>query len=310
MTSVKRFRLLAVIAAISSLIWAGPAAAGPPQYMPITPVSDFDLLVYGSIRTGIYNNNGDVSVADGASRLGFAVGHDLGNGLGIIGVYEFGVWSSQGSIVTPALWQTSNPQRHTYVGLKGSWGAVTLGSQWAPLAGAIGNYMDKSNYFGGQGFVNGQYRIANSVAYQRCWNPYCTKALFLDVQMASGGKDLDRATVAGNYTVGKLVVGGAYQDYGSDDFRGVSFQYPLELLGYSASLAGGFVSTQTTGDGWDVNLQIGNLWVDYGVNAADSAKIIVDYLHPITKDVSLIGEVYVEDDVSKDGGVILLKYDF
>ena len=125
-----------------------------------------------------------------------------------------------------------------------------------------------------------------------------------------GGKDLDRATVAGNYAVGKLVVGEAYQDYGSDDFRGVSFQYPLELLSYSASLAGRFVSTQTT-DGWDVNLQIGNLWVDYGVNAADSAKIIVDYLHPITKDVSLIGEVYVEDDVSKDGGVILLrKHDF
>ena len=63
----------------------------------------------------------------------------IGNGLGIIGVYEFGVWSSQGSIVTPAL---AKPQTHNtmpMLDLKGSWGAVTLGSQWAPLAGAIGN---------------------------------------------------------------------------------------------------------------------------------------------------------------------------
>jgi len=291
-------------------LFAARVSAGPPQYMPLIPVSDFDMLVYGSIRTGVLNDNGNVQVADGASRLGFAVGHDLGNGLGAIAVYEFGVWSSAGSIVTPELWGVTDPQRHTYVGLKGDWGAITLGSQWAPLAGAIGNYMDKSNYFGGQGFVNGQYRIPYSVAFQRCWNQNCTKALFMDAQMSSGGDDLDRTTVGGNWLLNKLTIGAAYQDHGNDDFRGVSFQMPLELLGRSATLAGGYVSTQTTGNGWDINLQLGNLWLDYGVNASNSAKIIVDYLYPLTKNFALIGEVYVENDVSKDAGVVLLKYDF
>lgn len=311
------FNAAAVCFILATGFYSSSVKAYAPQFMPLIPVNDFNLLVYGSARAGVLYESNQPTVADGASRLGFAFGKDLGNGLGAYGVYEFWVYTPQGSIITSNMWGSSQPWRFSYVGLKGDWGAVTVGAQWAPLAGAIGNYMDRSNYFGGysyfstDGAMGGQYRIIDSVSYQRCWSQDCQKALFMDAQLNSGGDDLDRTTIGGNWKIKDLMVGAAYQNHGADDFRGVSFQMPLKLLNKDSSLAGGYVSMQSGAVGWDVNLQWGNWWFDYAFrDDLDIAKIIVDYTHTINKNTAFITEGYIQDETSSEGLVMLLKFDF
>ena len=325
--AVRNVALVAVIA----LGGVSPqATAGPAQWVPLAPPADTKVFVYGYARTGVQKDNSDVAVVDGDSSLGFAATAKLGDDLGAFALFEASVWTSAGSIVTPALWYTSNPTKFAYVGLKGSWGAMTLGSQWAPLAGAIGNYVDKSHYYGGHGFVNGQYRMSHSVSYQRCLDQNCYKALFTDVQMEDGDySNIDRATVGGNWQIGNLVLGAAYQDHGDDDFSGVSFQIPIRVFGYGsgvsvesakvgiarkkagdykAILAGGYVSNEITGTGWDVNLQFGDWWFDYSEDQDSVARIIVDYVYPITTKFAIIGEAMSQE--SDQRGVLLMSLDF
>ena len=326
LTSVSFISLVALAASVCS----GAAHAGPAQWMPLVPPTDAKVFVYGFARTGVQKQNSDVAVVDGDSSIGFAAQAKLGDDLGAIAVFENSVWSSEGSIVTPALWYTKNPTKFAYVGLKGSWGAVTFGSQWAPLAGAIGNYVDKSHYYGGHGFVGGQYRMAYSTAYQRCFDQQCYKAIFMDMQLNDYETgSIDRATIAGNWRLGNLVVGAAYQDHGDNDYKGVSFQMPIRIFGYGSGvkvqstkvgvarrdlenykviLAGGYSSTEQTGDGWDVNLQAGNWWFDYSEDQTGTPRIVVDYLYPISKEFALIGEIMNQE--SDRRGVLLMSLDF
>ena len=133
----------------------------------------------------------------------------------------------------------------------------------------------------------------------------------MDAQLNSGGDDLDRTTIGGNWKIKDLMVGAAYQNHGADDFRGVSFQMPLKLLNKDSSLAGGYVSMQSGAVGWDVNLQWGNWWFDYAFrDDLDIAKIIVDYTHTINKNTAFITEGYIQDETSSEGLVMLLKFDF
>ena len=86
--------------------------------------------------------------------------------------------------------------------------------------------------------MNGQYRMSHSVSYQRCWDQNCYKALFTDVQMEGGDySNIDRATAGGNWQIGNLVLGAAYQDHGGDDFSGVSFQIPIRVFGYGSGVS-------------------------------------------------------------------------
>jgi hypothetical protein len=142
--------------------------------------------------------------------------------------------------------------------------------------------------------------------------------------------NIDRATIGGNWRIGNLVLGGAYQDHGDNDYSGFSFQMPFKVFGYGSGisiestkvgiprkamdnykvvLAGGYSSTEQTGDGWDVNLQYGALWMDYSVDAAGTPRIVVDLIHALSKKVALIGEVMVQDGTDQRG-VALLSMDF
>lgn len=331
-TFKKRF-FFAIAGAVGlmTLFFSPALVAGPAQWMPLVPPSDAEVYVYGFARTGVLVDNGEPTVTDGDSSIGFAAQTKIGDDLGAIVVFENSVWTSNGSIVTPSLWGTKNPTKFAYVGLKGGWGALTLGSQWAPLAGAIGNYVDKSHFFGGHGFVGGQYKISHSTAYQKCWDRLCYKAVFADLQMNDyDSSNIDRATIGGNWRIGDLVLGGAYQDHGDNDYSGFSFQMPFKVFGYGSGisvvstkvgiarkamdnykvvLAGGYSSTEETGDGWDVNLQYGALWMDYSEDATGTPRIVVDVIHALSKKVALIGEVMVQDGTDQRG-VALLSMDF
>ena len=78
---------------------------------------------------------------------------------------------------------------------------------------------------------------------------------------------------------------------------------------YKVILAGGYSSTEETGDGWDVNLQYGALWMDYSEDATGTPRIVVDFIHALSKKVALIAEVMVQDGTDQRG-VALLSMDF
>ncbi len=107
-----------------------------------------ETTLYGSARLGTEYVTTDVEgapnywdIADQGSRLGVRGSEDLGGGLSAIYQYEFGV-NAAGQEPN----QTSPlRQRLSWVGLKGGFGAVTIGRQYTPMYNAVGQYTDVFN---------------------------------------------------------------------------------------------------------------------------------------------------------------------
>ena len=250
-----------------------------------TPVAIADVAVSGSIRTGVEYTGSEWVVADNFSRLRFKASSDLGNGQSAYMGYEFRVNSAQGSLVT------GNTQRLSYVGIKGDWGSLSLGSQWSTLFNTVGTFVDKSNRYGGLGYWGGgggQYRMAESVYLSTSLGGL---SLSGDLQMNPGsGDDLDRATIGANLGIGGVSMGAAWQDNGNADFTGVGAAISLAGVG----LSGGYTDTNGAGSGFGVNANIGglvvayeehdgtadgNIWGHYGIGLGGGAKAILELMN-------------------------------
>ena len=249
-----------------------------------TPVAIADVAVSGSIRTGVEYTGSEWVVADNFSRLRFKASSDLGNGQSAYMGYEFRVNSAQGSIVT------GNTQRLSYVGIKGDWGSLSLGSQWSTLFNTVGTFVDKSNRYGGLGYWGeggGQYRMKESVALSTNIGGFSISA---DAQMNPGGDDLDRATIGTNINIGGVSVGAAWQDNGNSDFTGIGAS--ISLAG--VALSGGYSDVSGSGSGFGINAKIagimvayeetdsvadGNIWGNYAIGLGGGAKAIIELMN-------------------------------
>ena len=249
-----------------------------------TPVAIADVAVSGSIRTGVEYTGSEWVVADNFSRLRFKASSDLGNGQSAYMGYEFRVNSAQGSIVT------GNTQRLSYVGIKGDWGSLSLGSQWSTLFNTVGTFVDKSNRYGGLGYWGeggGQYRMKDSVALSTNIGGFSVSA---DAQMNAGGDDLDRATIGTNINIGGVSVGAAWQDNGNSDFTGIGAS--ISLAG--VALSGGYSDVSGSGSGFGINAKIagimvayeetdsvadGNIWGNYAIGLGGGAKAIIELMN-------------------------------
>jgi len=250
-----------------------------------TPVAIAEVAVSGSIRTGVEYNGSNLNVEDNYSRLRFKASSDLGNGQSAYMGYEFRVNSDTGNI------NTGTTQRLSYVGIKGDWGSLSLGSQWSTLFNVVGTFIDKSNRYGGLGYWGGgggQYRMAESVYLSTSLGGL---SLSGDVQMnATGTDDLDRATIGANLGIGGVSIGAAWQDNGNADFTGIGASISLAGVG----LSGGFTDTDGAGSGFGVNANIGglvvayeehdgtadgNIWGHYGIGLGGGAKAILELMN-------------------------------
>jgi len=249
-----------------------------------TPVAIADVAVSGSIRTGVEYTGSEWVVADNFSRLRFKASSDLGNGQSAYMGYEFRVNSAQGSIVT------GNTQRLSYVGIKGDWGSLSLGSQWSTLFNTVGTFVDKSNRYGGLGYWGeggGQYRMRDSVALMTNLGGFSISA---DAQMNSGGDDLDRATIGTNLNIGGVSIGAAWQDNGNSDFTGIGAS--ISLAG--VALSGGYSDVSGSGSGYGINAKIAgimvayettdsvadaNIWGNYAIGLGGGAKAIIELMN-------------------------------
>jgi len=200
-----------------------------------------NVTLYGRIHQAVEHNTRDVNgavpasagngtnIADYSSRLGVRGVEDLGGGLSAIFAYEFGVDTDglTAAVGNPSPMST----RHAYLGMKGSFGTVVLGSQdggndsQAPLYNQASAYMFNVNNNAGQlTVVNGAdaviqrvQRVGNSIGYANT-----VAGVKVSARHALGGADAPSGTtastennvretsIAADYTIGALTIGGGY----------------------------------------------------------------------------------------------------
>ncbi len=259
------------------------------------PVAIADVAVSGSIRTGVEYTGSEWQVADNYSRLRFKSSSDLGNGQSAYMGYEFRVNSAQGSIVT------GNTQRLSYVGIKGDWGSLSLGSQWSTLFNTVGTFIDKSNRYGGTANVCIQYRMKDSVSFTTQAGPVWIQA---DAQMNNGGDDLDRATIGGTFSVGGASLGAAWQDHGASDCTGIGAAMSIG----GVSLSGGYVSQQNGNNGFGINAKVAGIWIDYEEAGSGDGAITGHYAIGLGGGAKAIIELHNNGTDTK--GIGMLRMDF
>jgi len=172
------------------------------------------------------------------SRLGFRGTEDLGNGLKAIFNLEAGIAVDTGASDSSGLFQ-----RRAVVGLEGSFGTVTLGREYSPIASVAG----ATDEFG-QGFYGSNLsafgssnqrltrRLANSVNYKSA-DLYGFKLLAAySAGEKTTGPSGDLKSIGAEYTNGGLYLGGAYAEVkrvgsGNDKEYAAGAAYKFDQLG-------------------------------------------------------------------------------
>ena len=126
-----------------------------------------DTILYGSARVSVDYNDVKLGLIDQVpgvsdpdsawnvvnndSRLGVQGSEDLGGGLSAIYQYEFGVDVTEGG--------NFEGNRPKFVGLKGNWGSLTLGTQETPYYGVTGvtDIFNSFNTFGATAWLGGSF---------------------------------------------------------------------------------------------------------------------------------------------------------
>jgi predicted porin len=235
-----------------------------------------NVTLYGRVHQASVNQSADAAVGgaavaagsnvaleDYASRLGVRGSEDLGGGLSAIFAYELAITADNSR--TTGLSQS----RHSYVGLKGSWGTVTFGQldggneSTAPLYNQAEKYLGSANNNAGDlanvggtttaapgAAGNGSFtglttaiqrtqRTSNSVGFKT--NVAGVEVIARhamnganDGQNSAVGRENDfrETEIAANYKIGALEIGAGYQD--------VSLSQANET---AANLAGGQIES-------------------------------------------------------------------
>lgn len=255
---MKKFAI--VIAAASAL--ATPLAATA------------DTILYGSARVSVdYNDdkspvlgdpnariNANWDVVDNSSRLGVQGIEDLGGGLSAVYKYEFGVDTTEGGNFD------NTSKRPKFVGLKGGFGTLTLGTHETPyyrVAEIVDTFntaksLGKTAWLGGSfdGFNldvvsdersgSGLFRMDNSVLYTTPdFNGFSGEAMLVmngNLNDAQGySNNIDMWNVAAKYNNGPFFAGISYIALDGNRIlleTGTSFDLDLDQwdvgLGYSS----------------------------------------------------------------------------
>jgi predicted porin len=263
------------------------------------PIAMADVAVSGSIRVGLQGASDGTDttwqVKNGGSRLRFKASEDLGNGQSAYVTYEFGVDAGAGHI------QTGKTSRLTEVGIKGGWGSLAMGSVWGSQWSFVGTHINPSNAFGGQGY-QGQYRIANAIRYKTSMGAL---NVGLDVQMPSGGDDVDKATVGFGGNMGGLKYGFAWQDNGDSDYTGIGFGAKMG----DVKLSGGWSDVDGGNSGSNINIgRLAGIWMSYGKVSGSDGAFVANYHHSVSKSTTVRLEARAQDN--NNAGIIILRKEF
>ena len=205
-----------------------------------------NIQVYGVadayFKAGDFMGDSTMGVDSGGlsgSRLGFRGEEDLGSGLKAVFVLEqgFNIDTGKSTAMSGADSLANGGSdtftRQAYVGLKGNFGQVALGRQYAPgyftgeydalLNAYISPMSLLSNFAGLTITPNSPARWNNSVTYNGTFQSVSVAAIY-----SAGNQETDSKLKVGN----NLGLGTA--DYGDDDKYGISLKYdngPLKIGG-------------------------------------------------------------------------------
>lgn len=176
----------------------------------------------------LFDNNGVWDVTNNSSRLGVRGEEELGGGLSAIYQYEFGVDMTEGG--------NFNSNRPKWVGLKGGFGSVTIGTQWTPYYNVIGigDVFNSSRVWGDYSYLGNAYgtRQDNSLVYTSpnfsgfsvqamlSMNGSCDPGTRLTCLQDSNNKlpanlseDVDMWNIAASYKNGPFFAGATYMKF-------------------------------------------------------------------------------------------------
>ena len=150
-------------------------AAAIATCLPALALAQSNVQVNGQVRLtvnriSVDGGNSYNELRDNASRLGFRGTEDLGGGLRATFGAEFGFESDIGTLSTP------NNFRHSYVGLGGGWGNLTLGrlDSATPSGSPLYSQVTAITSFApndagataiGTSMLNSRNRVSNAVGY-------------------------------------------------------------------------------------------------------------------------------------------------
>ena len=274
-----------------------------------------NVTVYGKLDLGLAKPLGTDAkgLADaGGSRLGFRGSEDLGNGLSALFGFEHRFDPDTGAANKAAtFWQG-----YSTVGLKGAFGSVNIGRQYAPAFSLIQNQIDP---FGGDtvgqlrdvGMRPGgitKVRVAGSVRYDFSANGF-NVAASLGEGDKNGGPDKP-FSIAGNYSAGPLFVGIGYEDPAGETDKLVSAgaRYNVGFATFSAGISTGTTAADLKARGYmvgaDVPLGSGNVYTGFAEQKVDgvtvSRKFGLGYHHKLSKRTKLYADFGHDSKLASD----------
>ena len=239
--------------------------------MAASAAAQAETTFYGSLRPSIEHSSeaGAWGLNDRYSRWGVKGSEDLGNGLSAIYQVEAGIniGAFNGGFGAAG---HGFRGRLAWAGLKGGFGALTLGTQWSPFYDVVGrndiyNVSDPIGT-GAHGAYAGPYRLNNSIAYKTPDSiPWMQgEALMAMSQSTYGGTStssgVDLWNIGANFSFGPAGFGATYLEQkdsrpGHDNVTewGVSGSY--EVAGFT--LGAGYQKYKG-----DVGTAFGDTYVD------------------------------------------------
>lgn len=232
-----------------------------------------DTILYGSARVSLdysdesnslFNGDGSWDVFNNSSRLGVLGSEELGGGLSAIYQYEFGVDLTEGGNL-----ESNRPK---FVGLKGGFGQISLGTQETPYyhIASVTDIFNTDRSFGSTAFLGGSFngfslntgadrdlgdgalvRLENSIYYT---TPDMGGLSIEAMLVANGGSnstqgrsnDIDLWNIAAKYSGGPFSAGVSYIRLNGDDrvalSNGISVDLDLDQWVASLGYTGGPVS--------------------------------------------------------------------
>lgn len=206
---------LIAAAVTGALAVPGAAMAQPTVYGKVNlglQSANDDAAAFGTLGdppgfgTGLFNADeaGEITMVEGASRLGFSGEEDLGNGLTAIYQYEFGVDPTQAAIATD--------DRVSYIGLTGDFGEVKAGRMWVGFYNHVGVTADLGDVIAA---APGYYTLSSSVSRVGDTVEYTggtggvefTVGVVTSAETGNDKEDFDRLSISGSFDAGPVNVG-------------------------------------------------------------------------------------------------------
>ena len=284
------------------------------------------VTVFGYLDQGVGKPIGtkDKQVLDGgSSRLGFRGVEDLGGGLAAVFSFEHRFSPDTGMDASTG--GTTFWQGHSWVGIKGGFGQVTLGRHYTAAFTEAQNQIDP---FGADTVAalrnsgllipsTGKTRVSDSVRYEITAAGVKVAATIGEGNQASntGGPGPDRPwSIGANYTAGPLFVGVGYENpqFANDKLATVGARYTFGPVtaraGYSkgTNVAGADVKGYLVGA--SVKVGAGEVLAGYAASKNDTTGVDISkkwglgYRHPLSKRTYLYADVARDSKVTTPAG--------